>query len=93
MQAAGKSNSPEDVRRLIDRIQNRFFDDPKAPGRKAVDAALIKFISVKNNYLNLIQISEAQKEMVIEVMRRFLRVPTTIVRCFPIAELDARNSS
>ncbi len=86
LHAAGESNSPEDVRRLIDRIQNRFFDDSKAPGRKAVDAALNKIIRAKNKHFDF---SESQKEILLEVMRSFLRVWTTIVRCFPIGELDA----
>jgi hypothetical protein len=85
----GFVNNPEDIERLLERIQSRFFDDVNAPGRKAVDAALSEILSRHSKLLAAANISVEQREMLIDVMRRFLRVKTTLIRCFPLAELDS----
>jgi len=35
------------------------------------------------------QVSGQQRDLLTDVLRRFLRVSTTLVRCFPLAELDS----
>jgi len=89
LQKAGKPCSQEDVEKIIDRIQNRFFDDTKSPGRRAIDNALSDILTIYKVSLDKVNVPEAQRISMIEVMRRFLRVPTTLVRCFPIGEFDA----
>jgi hypothetical protein len=74
---------------LIEKIQKRFFDNPESPGRKAVDAALEEMIGARAAALCNAGFSVDQTERLATVIRRFLRVPTTLVRCFPIAEIDS----
>jgi superfamily II DNA or RNA helicase len=85
----GVENDPQYIERLVERIQKRFFDDVKTPGRKAVDAALGEILKQHSKSLAAAHLSKEQREMLIDVMRRFLRVKTTLVRCFPLAELDS----
>jgi ERCC4-related helicase len=85
----GVESDPEYIERLVERIQKRFFDDIKTPGRKAVDAALGVIVKQYSKSLAAASVSHDQFEMLIDVMRRFLRVKTTLIRCFPIAELDS----
>jgi ERCC4-related helicase len=85
----GVESDPEYIERLVERIQKRFFDDIKTPGRKAVDAALGIIVKQYSKSLAAASVSHDQFEMLIDVMRRFLRVKTTLIRCFPIAELDS----
>ena len=79
----------ESVDRLLERIQDRYFDDSDTPGRRAMDSALQEIISRHAKEIASAGISEEQTGVIREVMRRFLRVATTLVRCFPIAELDS----
>ncbi len=85
----GDATDPQNIERLVERIQKRFFDVAKAPGRKAIDAALSEVLRQQTKSLDAAQVSEDQREMLIDVMRRFLRVKTTLVRCFPLAKLDS----
>lgn len=75
------------VEGLLERIQNRYFDDKDAPGRRAVDRALRQIIASHKTALDVISLSADQREQLVDVMRRFLRVETTLLRCFPIAEM------
>jgi len=85
----GVENDPQDIERLVERIQKRFFDDVKTPGRKSVDAVLGEILKQHSKSLAAAHLSKEQREMHIDVIRRFLRVKTTLVRCFPLAELDS----
>lgn len=85
----GIQNEPENIERLVERIQKRFFDDVKTAGRKAVDAALGEMLKQHSKSLTAAHVTTDQREMLLDVMRRFLRVKTTLVRCFPLAELDS----
>jgi ERCC4-related helicase len=89
LRETGVESDPESIERLVERIQKRFFDDLKTPGRKAVDAALGIMVKQYPKSLATDEVSQDQREMLIEVMRRFLRVKTTLIRCFPLAELDS----
>lgn len=80
-----------EIQSLLERIQKRYFDDTDSPGRRAVDAAIYEIMRNRANELDTAQMSPDQRETLADVMRRFLRVSTTIVRCFPIAELDSIN--
>ncbi|MFC1764566.1 SNF2-related protein [Planctomycetota bacterium] len=83
----------EEISLLIDRIQNRYFDRIDSPGRRAVDAALNRIVSEQEAVLRGAHVSIEQRELLIDVMRRFLRVSTTLIRCFPISELDTIEPS
>lgn len=84
---AGREADREAIERLLEGIQKRFVDDPKSPGRKALDRALAGIIDGHARELNAVEMSEDQRDLLTDVMRRFLRVTTTLVRCFPIEEL------
>jgi superfamily II DNA or RNA helicase len=88
LQSSGKSIEHQDLTRLVERIQQRFFDNTDSPGRKALDSALGNILKTRSVVLKRANISNEQKEQLTAVMRRFLRVPTTLLRCFPITELD-----
>jgi superfamily II DNA or RNA helicase len=88
LREAGREVKIDAVEKLIDRIQNRFFDDSDSPGRRAVDAALADIMNARPESLKKAQMSAKQCENLTDVMRRFLRVPTTLARCFPLGEFD-----
>lgn len=82
---AGQGGMEQDLDRLLDRIQERYFGDD-SPGRRAIDTALAEIIQSSESSSD--RFSEDQRRALMGIMRRFLRVRTTLVRCFPIAELD-----
>lgn len=81
---AGKPLSDEDIDRVLKSIQRRFMDDSNSPGYLALDRALNAIVERRNDAFDRIEITPVQREQLVEVMRRFLRVTTTLVRCFPI---------
>jgi superfamily II DNA or RNA helicase len=83
--AEGRPIDEEGVQSTIDSIQNRFFDDTKAPGRRALDGALEEILA---RYGHSLESKGLDKERLLTVMRRFLRVRTTLVRAFPFAKHD-----
>lgn len=85
---SGQASTRVDVDRLLERIRDRFFDKEDARGRKALDRELSKIIQVHSTLLDAAAMSEEQRQSLVEAMRRFLRVSTTLIRCFPIAEVD-----
>lgn len=88
LREAGQGAGAKDIERLLDRIQKRYFDDADSPGRRAVDAALREILDSHSSSLRKAQVSEQQHDTLTDVLRRFMRVSTTLVRCFPLAELD-----
>lgn len=86
---AGRDSGPKEIEQLLERIQKRYFDDAESPGRRAIDAALGEILRLREASLEKAQVSVRQRNALTNVMRRFLRVATTLVRCFPIAELDS----
>ena len=86
---AGRDGGPKEVERLLERAQNRYFDDGDSPGRRAVDAALGEIMRARAKSLETAQVSGEQRKEIMDVMRRFLRVETTLVRCFRIATQDS----
>ena len=86
---AGRHAGSKELDRLLERAQRRYFDDVDAPGRRAVDAALGEILRDRAEALDEAKVSAEQRDAMLDVMRRFLRVSTTLVRYFPLAELDA----
>ena len=73
---------------VLRRIQDRYFDVPDAPGRKSLDRSLRSVVVRRRGNPMLVQTPEADLARAIDVMRRFLRVRTTLVRCFPLGEYE-----
>jgi ERCC4-related helicase len=89
LQEAGQSVGPREIERLLERIQRRYFDDADSPGRRAIDAAISDIMQFHATSLERTGMSGQQQITLTNVLRRFLRVSTTLVRCFPLAELDS----
>ena len=81
--ALGRYIEGEEVDQVLGRIQDRFFDAPDVPGRRALDLALRSIVDRRRDDLMASGVQEHGLAQVVDVMRRFLRVPTTLVRCFP----------
>ncbi len=79
------------VERLLEQIQDRYFDKLASPGRRALDAGLAKMLCSHEASLDEKQVTAEDRDAVLDVMRRFLRVPTTLVRCFPLVDLDTMS--
>jgi len=87
LRIADQESSIRAVKRLLERIQKRFFDDADAPGRRALDAALLAILRTHAQRLDAVEVVPQDRETIVDVMRRFLRASSTLVRCFPLAEL------
>ncbi|WP_164104204.1 helicase-related protein [Candidatus Laterigemmans baculatus] len=85
---AGRAIADGEIERVIESIQDRYFDDAKRPGRVELDRALEAIIHGRKRELEDAELPDAQHSQLLDVMRRFLRVPTTLVRCFPIGQHD-----
>ena len=88
LQARGQELDAEAVDRRLDLVQRRYFDDGRSPGRKALDDALAAIVRSHDRALSRVGVSLDEREVLMGVMRRFLRVRTTLVRCFPLAEFE-----
>jgi len=42
--------------------------------------------------LDKVEMSDEQRESLITAMRRFMRVSTTLIRCFPLAEVESNQA-
>jgi hypothetical protein len=80
----GRAASSTEVERVLKSIQGRFFDRPSAPGRQALDLALGDLMRGYENVFETQGVTADQQTQLLDVMRRFLRVTTTLVRCFPL---------
>lgn len=85
---AGRNLGRTDVERLIEKVQRRFFDKPTSPGRRAVDSALKALLQADAAVIKQAGMTDIEQEKLLDVMRRFLRVTTTLVYCFPLAHMD-----
>lgn len=86
---AHKETGDPEIERILDSIQNRFFDQAEAPGRRALDQALREILDRRDVKAAAVQLDAQTTEQVVAVMRRFLRVMTTLVRAFPIHQHDS----
>lgn len=89
LRAAGREAGSDDVARLLERTQKRFFDDVRSPGRRALDRELKGILAKHARSLSRGGLSAEQRDALLDVMRRFLRVATTLARCFPLEALDS----
>lgn len=78
----------ERVAQVLERVQSRFFDDAGGPGRRALDSALANIVSAHNPSIEQLGTEPALAEQLRTVIRRFLRVESSLLRSFPIAELE-----
>ena len=85
---AGIAHDDDAINRIINSIHNRLFA-PAAPGRQVLDEALQKLVVP---YQSRLAAADVDIATMIDVMRRFLRVNTTLVRAFPIHEIDRLDS-
>jgi hypothetical protein len=91
---AGKQGKADEVERLLEQIQRRFFDDTDSTGRKAVDGALEDIIEARMSLAGTeASIDDALREQIKVTMRSFFRVSTTLVRCFPITTFSAISAA
>ncbi len=67
----------------LEQIQDRFFDDTGSPGQRAMDAALDSIVEHHAAVIDTMPAAAETRAVLTTVMRRFLRVHTTLVRCFP----------
>ena len=77
-----------EVEDVLRRIQDRYFDAPEAPGRRALDGVLQSIVDRRRSELFDRGASGLDLMRMIDVMRRFLRVRTTLARCFPVGEYE-----
>lgn len=84
---AGRSVTKDDIEQLLEKVQRRYFNKD-APGRAALDEALQNILVPRMANLKKAGVPAEQREALVDVMRRYLRVPSTLVRCFPLAELE-----
>lgn len=89
LRLAGLAADRSEIEVLLERIQKSFFDNSDAPGRRALNAALGEIVGSHAVALRDAGVTAEQQEELLDVMRRFLRVATTLVRCFPITEVGA----
>ena len=84
-----RSISETDVTQVLSRVRTRYFDERDAPGSRELDRALRSIVDRRRDDLFSSGFPQKDLDRIVTVMRRFLRVPTTLVRCFPIAEYEA----
>ena len=85
---AGHTIGRMEVEDVLRRIQDRYFDAPEAPGRRALDGVLQSIVDRRRSELFDRGASGLDLVRMIDVMRRFLRVRTTLARCFPVGEYE-----
>lgn len=75
--------------RVIESVQKRFVDDSKSPGRKALNRAIDGILQRHDSKLTSVGVRSSQRDEISDVIRRFFRVPTTLVRSFPLGEMGS----
>ena len=91
--AAGRKDvCDHEVLQIVEKIQRRFFDDKKSTGRQFLDAELSKIVDAKLSELPGHSLGPEFHDELVDIMRKFLRVSTTIVRFFPMHQLDVLTS-
>lgn len=75
-----------DIDRVLRRIQKRYFDDRTSLARRSLDRELDSILDKRRMDLVQCAVQETDLVRIVDVMRRFLRVSTNLVRCFPIDE-------
>jgi hypothetical protein len=80
---SASTHDREAVAARLKQIQDRFFDDTGSPGQLAMDLALASIVNRHTALIDVMPSAAETRAILITVMRRFLRVHTTLVRCFP----------
>ena len=91
LQAGGGRDGRGSVDALLESVQKRFFDDTRTRGRRAIDEALIEIAREHTAALDSARLPGAEREELIDIMRRFLRAPTTLARCFPLDDVKSSD--
>lgn len=78
---SGGAQDQATIDRLIGTLQSRFFDHPEAPGRAALDTALRALTAP---FVDQLTDAEDCPDEILDVLRRFLRTRTTLIRSFPL---------
>jgi len=86
LRTADRPYGRAEVESLLARIQKNFFDAPDSPGRRALDAELRGIMGAHADAFAKAKMPSDRQDELTDVMRRFLRVETTLVRCFPLAK-------
>jgi superfamily II DNA or RNA helicase len=82
---SGRHADDRTIENTLDRIQVQYFDNKTYESWKALDRALSGIISP---YEEKLRTHGSDPEIVKGIMRRFLRVRTTLVRAFPIYKYE-----
>jgi ERCC4-related helicase len=82
----GMAVDAQAMERLLEEVRNRFFDDAEAKGRLALDASLRSILDRRRSQLDKAGVTADQRAALETITRRFLRVPTTLLRSFPIED-------
>ena len=82
---AGMPSDDQSIEKILDIVQSRYFDTPTSEGRLSLDRALTNIIAP---YYEAFMTFEVNLETIKGIMRRFLRVRTTLVRAFPIHKYE-----
>ena len=91
--AAGRKDvCDHEVLQIVEKIQRRFFDDKKSTGRQILDVELSKIVESKLAEMPGHSLELEVHDELVDIMRKFLRVLMTLVRFFPMHQLDTLTS-
>ncbi len=90
--ASGQTGvTDEAIDELVAKVQRSYFDDVKTTGRQVLDEELSQIVDSKLAENRGEAISALVRDELVDIMRRFMRVSTTLVRAFPIHQLETVN--
>lgn len=77
----------EAAKARLEHVQGKYFDDARSSAKQAMDAALENVLDGHEALLGSLDDAGEVRGVLMAIMRRFLRVHTTLARCFPF-DLD-----
>ena len=80
------SHGADRIEARIEQIQDRYFDKADSLGKRALDAALDGILDRHGSVIDKLEDRVLVRATLTTVMRRFLRVQSTLVRCFPFED-------
>jgi superfamily II DNA or RNA helicase len=89
IRAVSPESDERDVARLIEKAQKRFFDDLESPGRREMHRAISGILESQKEVLERAAVAEKERKELQDILARFLRVESTLARCFPLEALDS----
>ncbi|MEX2386359.1 MAG: DEAD/DEAH box helicase [Phycisphaeraceae bacterium] len=81
------TDDEQQIEQHILNLQRRFFDREDGPARRAIDKQLDEILHTHAH-----RIDSTHRQRLTQVMRRFLRVRTTLVLAFPLAQRDTLSA-